>query len=239
MTDALFVDVYPGDGPKDWATYIAAGQPWHGAIFKATQGALYRYDAWLRAQREEFFAVAGERFGVDAFEGLYHYLDFAVDGAMQIDAFWRVCEATGGERAGTLWAMLDAERGGQHVELGKTRVEQVIGAAAERYEQLSGRKATLYGGELLRSIGAHGLYGCGRSAVALYAAGLHGPGESTAAFLARTGTDLEHLLLWQYAGDGVANLPGYPREAPGCGPVDISVLTWPGGLDGLRSSLAR
>ncbi len=39
-------------------------------------------------------------------------------------------------------------------------------------------------------------------------------------------------------GDGEAYLKGYPREAPGFGPSDISVLTLPGGLPALRRALS-
>lgn len=236
MTDALFVDVYPGDGAKDWAAFIAAGAPWHGAVFKLTQGLDYDYGAWASRQRARF--LASERYGVDLFDGFYHYLTLHQDGAAQAERFWKICRQIGGECRGTLWAMVDVERGGQRVQSpSRAQVEDTTRAFAARYEQLSGRTPTLYGGELLRSVGVRDRLGCGRSAVALYTDHLGARGETTEAFLARTGTDLEHLLLWQYAGDGVAHLPGYPHEAPGCGKVDVSVLTLPGGLEALRSSL--
>lgn len=236
MTDALFVDCYPGDGPKDWAAYIAAGPPWHGAIFKLTQGLDYDYSTWARRQRAPF--VASPRYGRDLFDGFYHYLTLHQDGGLQAERFWQHMQLVGGELAGTLWAMVDVERGGQRVvSPSRAVVEDTTRAFAERYHALSGRLPTLYGGELLRSVGVTDLLGCGRSAVALYADHLGALGESTESFLKRTGTDLDHLLLWQYAGDGVAHLPGYPSSAPGCGRVDISVLTWPVGIDALRSGL--
>lgn len=235
--DPLFVDVYPLDGPKNWSAFIAAGPPFHGAIFKLSQGLRYEYTAWVYKQRQSF--LASERYGHDLFDGLYHYLEVDTDGAKQAEWFWSLCRNVCGEKLGTLWAMVDVERGGQHGSLDKHRVEGCTRAFAERYEQLSGRKATLYGGELLRSIGVTDLLGCGRSAVALYGPELHGKGESTASFLKRTGTDLEHAMLWQYAaGEGPPTGPvGYPHEAPGCGRVDISVLVAPGGIAGLKSRL--
>lgn len=240
MTAALFVDVYPKDRRCDWQAFCAAGAPWHGAIFKASQGIRYSYLEWLTHNRNQLRDAAGERFGVDVFDGMYHYLELHVDGAKQADAFWRTCEASGGERIGTLPVAVDVELGGQAVRSPtRAQVEDCTRAFAARYEQLSGRQATLYGGALLREVGVSDRLGCGRSWVALYGAELHGRGESTAQFLARTGTDVEHLLLWQYTGaDEPSAAPrGYPTEAPGCGKVDISVLTLPGGLERLRATL--
>lgn len=232
------VDLYPGDRPVDWPTYCASGYPWSFAIFKLSQGTRYGYATWARAQRTAY-ADAANRTWRTWYESYYHYLDFAVDGATQVDTFWRLMDQIGGEGPATWPAMLDAERGGQSVELTKTRVEAVIGAAAARYQQLSGRTATLYGGELLRSIGATSRYGCGRSAVALYTSELHGKGETTAQFLARTGTDLEHLALWQYASTEGGTTPptGYPTSAPGhVGNIDISALVLPGGLAAMAAT---
>jgi len=227
--DELFVDVFPGDGPKDWPAFISAGPPWHGAVFKLSQGLDYEYSDWARRQRASF--LASPRYGSDLFDGLYHYLHLHQDGAAQAERFWRLTEKVGGERVGTLWGMVDVERAAQRIEPTRVVVEQCLGAFAARYQQLAGRTATLYGGELLRAVGARGRYGCGRSAIALYTPTL--PAE----LVRRTGTDLEHLCLWQYCGDGTAGLVGYPREAPGCGKVDISVLVLPGGLAALRSQL--
>jgi glycosyl hydrolase family 25 len=237
VTDALFVDCYQGDGRKDWRAFCAAGAPWHGAILKATQGDYYA-PGWYGLARRDFLSAAGDRYGVDLWDGAYHYLDLSIDGAAQAEYFVRAVSLNGGEKHGTLWGMVDVERGGQRIQApSRALVEDRVGSFARRYHEMAGRLPTLYGGELLRSLGVGGRMGCGRSAVALYGSALHGPHESTEQFLARTGTDLEHLLLWQYCGDGVASLPGYPTEAPGCGKIDISVLTLPGGLPALKSQL--
>ena len=237
VTAPLFVDVYPLDRPCDWKAFIAAGLPWAGAAFKLSQGLRYEYAEWAYKQRSAF--VSHARYGQTLFDGLYHYLDFGADGRKQAEWAWHLCKLTGGELPGTLPLMVDAERGGQRVELTKAVVEDTIGAFAERYHELSGRRATLYGGELLRSVGATSRMGCGLSAVALYSDHLGAPGEGTEHFLARTGTDLEHTLLWQYtAAEGKPTGPaGYPTEAPGCGKVDISALVLPGGLEELRSGI--
>lgn len=229
MTDPLFVDCYPLDGRKDWSAFIAAGPPWHGAVFKLTQGTRFEYAAWAAAQRAPF--LASSRYGVDLFDGFYHYLTLDEDGAAQAEWFWKQMLAIGGELPGTLWAMVDVERGGQRSIPTKARFDACVGAFCGRYKALSGREATLYGGELLRAMGEHSRMGAGRSAIALYNATL------PADVVARTGTDLDHLLFWQYDGDGEAYLPDYPKTAPGCGKIDISVLTLPGGLDAMRAAL--
>jgi hypothetical protein len=237
MTDPLLIDLYPRDHPVDWPAYIAAGAPWCGAILKLTEGLDYEYSGWAHAQRIRL--LASERYGHDLFDGFYHYLTLDQDGVTQAERFWLYLTKIGGERRGTLPAMVDVERGGQRGPA-PTRavVTDVTRAFCDRYRQFSGRLATVYGGELPRALGCKlDDMGGGRSAVALYASELHGKGESTAAFLARTGTDLEHTMLWQYtAAESAATGPaGYPRSAPGVGRVDINAVILPGGLPALRA----
>jgi len=241
VTDPLIIDVYPGDHRVDWAAFCAEGEPWVGAILKASQGIRYSYLEWLTHNRNQLRDAAGDRYGVTMFDGMYHYLDLSVSGIRQADYFWSVCEQAGGERAGTLPAMVDVERGGQTIKaMTQTQVEDCTRAFADRIHVLSGREPTLYGGELLRAVGVKDRLGCGRSAVALYASRLGTKGESTEAFLARTGTDLAHTMLWQYCGtDAAEDGPiGYPLRAPGCvDPVDINAVILPGGLEALRALL--
>lgn len=95
--------------------------------------------------------------------------------------------------------------------------------------------------ELLRSCGVTDRLGCARSAVALYGPRLD-VGAGTVDLLRRTGTDLDHLALWQYAAaDGpIATAPpGYPVTAPGVGRVDISAVTLPGRLEAPRALCRR
>lgn len=236
MVDSLIVDCYQPDGPKDWKTFIAAGEPWIGAVFKLTQGTYFEESTWAAIQRT--FFTQHERYGITLFDGFYHYLDLSQDGALQAEWFWKQMIRIGGERKGTLWGMVDVERGGQRVVPSAQRVFDITTAFANRYKELSGRLATLYGGELLRSLNIHGpgaainLLGCGRNSIALYGPTL--PEQVVKA----TGTDEAHLFTWQYDGDGEAYLHGYPSEAPGCGKIDISVLTIPGKLPGLVAALA-
>lgn len=233
MTDALAVDVFQGDGPKDWRAYCAAGAPWHIAIFKSSQGTYYRPPQYA-SERKAFLAAAGGRHGSTLFDGAYHYLDLSIDGAVQADYALAAVDRAGGEMLGTLWMMLDVERGGQRIQNpSRQLVEDRTRSFAQRWDQLTGRTPTLYGGELLRSVGVQDRLGCGRSAIAVY-----GP-RLSADVIKRTGTDLAHLMLWQYQGTEAQSGPtGYPRRAPGCGSViDISALVLPGGLETLRATL--
>jgi hypothetical protein len=230
------IDLYPGDGPKDLDAYVAAGAPWHFAIFKIAQGLDYQYATW--AERCRSHLVTSERYGVDLFDGFYHYLTFHQDGRAQCDWAMLHLSHIGGEMRGTMPLMVDVERGGQRIQSpSKAQVEDRVRSFAARYLELTGRTATLYGGELLRSVGVTDLLGCGRSAVALYSPRLGRANEGTEEFLHDTGTDLQHLMLWQYTSADAASTPpaGYPTEAPGCGRVDILALTLSGGLSALRS----
>jgi hypothetical protein len=239
MVTPLLIDLYPGDRHLDCVAFAVAGAPWSGVIAKCSQGTRYRYDSWLRDLVRRFREAAGDRYGVDLFDGHYAYLDLAAPGAPQIDLALEVITASGGAGTGTLPLMLDVERGGQqHAEsISRAQVEDVTREASARYHALTGRVATLYGGELLRSCGVTDRLGCARSAVALYWPQLD-IGAGTADLLRRTGTDLEHLMLWQYvAADGpiTAAPPGYPVTAPGIGRVDISAAVLPGGIEALRA----
>lgn len=233
MTDSLLIDVYQGDHVVDWPVFCAAGAPWIGAILKATQGTYYR-PPWYAETRRAFLEAAGARHGDALFDGAYHYLDLAIDGAAQADYFMRAVELAGGEKFGTLWAMVDVERGGQRIRNpSRALVEDRVTTFAARYHQLSGRLPTLYGGELLRAVGVTTRLGCGRSAIALYWRTL------PAAVVAQTGTDLAHLMLWQYQGTEAPSGPdGYPRKVPGCtGSVDIDALVLPGGVGAVKAGL--
>jgi hypothetical protein len=87
----------------------------------------------------------------------------------------------------------------------------------------------LYGGSWLADLGITTRMGCARLAIARYTPQL------PVHVYERIGWDRASLALWQYCGDGVGYLAGYPREAPGCGRVDISALVLPGGLAALRA----
>ena len=229
--DPLLVDCYELDGRKDWESLASAGVPWVGAVIKATQGLYYR-PQWFDQQIRALSTVCPSRNGSTWFFGAYHYLDIGMDGAEQADYFLGAFGRAGVSLTapGMLWPMVDVERGGQRVPLTKTRVEDVTGKFAARVLAVTGRTPTLYGGELLASLGITNHLGCGRLAIARYAATL--PHD----VVMRIGWGAP--WIWQFCGDGEAYLPGYPSVAPGCGKVDISVLTGAGGLEQLAADLA-
>lgn len=231
MTDPLIVDVYQGDGPKDWQALAAAGPPWHGAILKATQGTYYRDTAWFSPNWRSVRAAGADRYGVDWFRGAYHYLDVREPGAAQADQFLAAVDYAGGWGTGDLWPMVDVERAGQRETTTTQQVIDCTGAFVARVREVTGRDVMLYGGSYLAELGITSRMGCHRLAIARYTAHL------PAHVYQRIGWAREALALWQYAGDGTAYLSGYPREAPGCGKVDISAVVLPGGIEALRSDL--
>lgn len=228
--DPCFVDAYVGDGPKDWRALAAAGPPWHGAIIKATQGTYYDGGRWF-AENWSALEMVGRGRG-DWFRGAYHYLDVRVDGRVQADFFLNVVDRAGGLQPHDLWPMVDIERAGQRADINAWRVVEVASSFARRIAERTGRSPTLYGGSWLAELGITSRMGCGRLAVARYTPKL------PSYVYERIGWDRDHLMLWQFCGDGLALLPGYPTSAPGCGKVDISALVLPGGLEQLRGLLA-
>ena len=231
--DPLIVDAYQLDGAKDWKALAAAGLPWIGARLKATQGTYYSAPSWFPGQLAELAMVATERNGVDWFFGAYHYLDIALDGEAQADFFLRQLSPVFMAKwdvPGLLPAMVDVERGGQRAPtLTRSRVEDVTNTFAARVLAVTGRAPTLYGGELLASLGITSHMGCSRLSIARYAPTL--PHD----VVTRIGWDAPDE--WQFCGDGEAYLPGYPTTAPGCGKIDISVLTSPGGVAAFAAAL--
>jgi GH25 family lysozyme M1 (1,4-beta-N-acetylmuramidase) len=231
VIDPLIVDCYQGDGPKGWSALAGAGAPWHGAIVKATQGTYYRDTSWLAANWRGVRAAGGDRYGVDWFRGAYHYLDVRQDGRDQADAFLQAIDDAGGWGPGDLWPMVDVERAGQREVTSSQRVIDCVGAFAARIRQQLGREVLLYGGSWLADLAITSRMDCAWLAIARYT-----PTLPTHVY-ERIGWDREHLALWQYSGDGTSYLAGYPRTAPGCGPIDISALVLPGGIAALRAGL--
>lgn len=224
--DPLLVDCYSPDGPKDWAAFVAAGPPWHAASFKLTQGTYYTDATWVLAQRAHF--IASERYGVDLFDRMYAYLDLSLDGVVQCEYALAQEKIAGGALKGTLPLMLDVERGGQRQSsLSAARIVDTASAFARHYFEQTGRRCTLYAGELPRSFGITSHMECDRLAVARYTPTL--PHD----VVVQMGWDAPDE--WQYCGDGLGFLGGYPIAAPGCGKIDISVVTVSGGIAALKA----
>lgn len=232
---ALFVDLYPGDRAHDLVQLVAAGLPWAGAILKLGEGLRYEYTKWARAMRGPI--IESDRYGHDLFDGFYFYLRLEQDGKAQANQAWLLMDRVGREKIGTLPLLLDVERGTQTVT-NRALGEVCVRAFVARWTTLAGRAPILYGGELLESWGVQDRLGCAWNWLACYGAHLGGAAGS-AAFARARGTDLEHVVGWQYSGaDKHDPLPvGLPETAPGCGKVDLSVLVLPGGLEAMRTSL--
>lgn len=231
MTDPLIVDVYEGDGRKDWAALAAAGAPWCGVILKASQGTYYSGGTWFSGQWR-LVDLAGRAPGAprqphEWIRGAYHYLDLRQDPVTQADHFVSVLTRAGGIRQHDLLAV-DVERAGQREGLISRKVIDRVTAFADRIRGLTGKWTILYGGSYLYELGIQDRMGCRFLWTARYTETL------PAVSYTRIGWDLAHLAMWQYCGvDGhghaEAKLKGYPTTAPGCGAVDISAVVLPGG----------
>lgn len=235
MPSPLIVDVFAGDlnGRPNWPALAALGPPWHGAIIKATEGVAYNplWFAWnWRAVRD----AGGDRYGVDWFRGAYHFLKFNTDGTAQADYYLKAIDAAGGFAIGDFWPIVDVELGGETNTNQKATKQQIIDcttAFANRVEEKTGRKVMLYGNGAMRDRQISDRMGCSYLWCPRYTQTL--PSE----IYTRAGWDLASLVMWQYCGDGVGALIGYPMTAPNFGKVDVSVLVHDGGLAWLRSNL--
>lgn len=229
MTDPLIVDVYEGDGRKDWMALAAAGDPWRGVILKATQGTYYNGGTWLPGQWR-LIELAGRHCGrapVEWLRGAYHYLDVRQSPLLQADYFVTTLTRAGGIRVNDVLAV-DVERAGQRAEITGRKVVDCVTAFADRVRALTGKWMMLYGGSYLYELGIVDRMGCRFLWTARYAETL------PVQVYQRIGWDREHLAMWQYCGvDGAghaeAKLKGYPTTAPGCGAVDVSAVVIPGG----------
>jgi GH25 family lysozyme M1 (1,4-beta-N-acetylmuramidase) len=233
MTDSLIVDAYEGDGRKDWAALAAAGDPWRGAILKATQGTYYSGGTWFSGQWR-LVDLAGRHANRQAshwIRGAYHYLDLRQDAVAQADHFLAVLTRAGGARPFDVLAV-DVERAGQRENISGAQVVDRVSAFARRVKDRTGKWLLLYGGSYLAELGIVDRMGCKYLWTARYTETL------PAVTYTRIGWDLASLAMWQYAGVAgnghvEAKLKGYPTTAPGCGAIDISAVVLPGGTDAL------
>lgn len=230
----MFVDTYSGAPQPDWAKLVAAGPAWCGAIIKATEGTGFA-PAWFGRNWPVVRALAGDRYSVDWFRGAYHFLKFNADGAKQADFYLDMIDNAGGWDLGDFWPVVDVELGGESNSNQSASKQQIIDcttAFANRCKQRTGRAVMLYGNGAMRDKQINDRMGCDWLWCPRYTATL--PKE----IYERAGWTTDRLVAWQYAGDGVGALANYPRSAPGLGvDCDISVLTMPGGIVGLRGQL--
>lgn len=232
--DPLIVDRYAPDGPVDVDALVNAGAPWHGLCLKLCQGTYPDYSSAEWAAQLLARARRSARWNRDFFGRLYVYLNFSEPGIAQADyALDLIAKHAGLDGAGMLPLMVDVERGGQRpAMLTRQHVEDVTGEFGQHYFAATGRRCTLYTGELARALGITSHMECDRLAVAAY--GAHLPPTHY------TSIGWDWPDEWQYCGTEPVPaqwvLAGYPVRAPGCsGLSDISVVTAKSGLSGLSA----
>ncbi len=230
--DPLIVDVYEGDFERrkmDWGELARAGAPWSGVILKATQGTYYDGGAWFVSQWPRVRAAGLANRRDPWVRGAYHYLDTRINGEKQADYFIATLKRAGGVEPSDL-IMVDVERANQRGGVSGLEVRDCVYLFATQIAARLGKPCILYGNSWIYELGITSRMGCKHLAVARYTATL------PATVYRRIGWD--YPALWQYCGvDGsghaISELPGYPSEAPGCGPVDISAVVIPGGVEAL------
>lgn len=234
--DPLYIDSYIEDSPVDWQAYCAAGLPWFAADFKATEGLQYSYQNWLTDQISAASKAAGSRLGVNFFYGSYHYLHAAQDGSAQADFHIKIAKAAGGFGKGWWFPMVDVESAGNS-GVSAQQVIDCTSAYATRVHQVTGMKVRLYGESLMADLGITSQMECDYLEPARY------DFELPSSVITNIGWTEDKLFGWQYRGDNytatLKNSAGqpYPNQGPGTSLIDISVLTFPGGLQALSQAL--
>jgi len=235
----LLVDIYwkdVGALPK-WPT-LAADPRFCGAIIKSTQGTSYPGESWFVKNWQRLRVGGGDRYGIDWFRGAYHYLVFNQDGGRQADYYLKVVEKAGGWDNGCILPVVDVEQGspgGPNYDAKAAKVITTTEAFVDRVKKVTGQEVMLYGRGIMRDLGIKSKMGCSTVWNPSY--------TKTMRRMDEQGWPLKDITLWQYCGDGEANvketLGGYelPSQAPGLGKVDISVYIGGGGLVGLRRRL--
>lgn len=232
--DAMFVDVYADDAPANWDAFGAVGPPWSGAILKATQGLTYSSGPWLT---KNWAALRAAQSRSRLIIGSYHYAALTESGAAQAMFYLRQMTAAGGFKIGDLWPIVDVESA-DNAGVSAAQTEDCISEFAATILSATGRRTMMYGGSLPYDLGITSRMGCSFLWLPRYTATL------PAVVYERIGWSLDALFGWQIKGAGVQVLlrtPGgelYPNVAPGCGDVDLTVLTFPGGLPALVETLA-
>lgn len=219
----LAVDLYRqelgGKPPMD----KIVGTPWLSAVLiKCTQGTSYPTQ-WFRTQWPLIRTLAAERYGVSFFRGAYQYLVFGKSGKAQAEYYLKTVESAGGWGAGDIVPIVDVENGKDPAQT-KATAQQVIDVTTEYAEtilRLHGRVPMLYGGSAIRDRHITVPMGCQKLWCARYTAQLPSKTYTT------MGWALPDVWGWQYGGTGPAQraqLVGYPKDIPGVGQLDISVM---------------
>ena len=216
MTDPLVVDLYSGDvgGRPSWSTLAAAGEPWCGAIIKATQDTYT--SGWFVDNWQPLLAAGHERYASTWWRGAYHYLNVGGNPVAQACAYLAAVDAAGGWGAGDLWPIVDVERAG-NTGASKQQTIDTVSEWSDAIVRRVARRPMLYGGSFLRDLGITDHMGCQLLWFPRWSATL--PESAYGAI----GWTRAELWGWQYCGDGTASLPGYPATSP-IGKVDITAM---------------
>lgn len=253
MLDPLIVDIYEDDlnGKPDIAKLVAAGPPWHGLALKASEGMYYPSNSPVGHRSPEWFKtcwkatrdLAHDRYGKDWFRIAYHYAIISQDPVAQANRFLHIVDEAGGWDVGDFLPMVDVEATGNPVNATKGQTIDWVSRFAERITTVHGRAPMLYGSTYMTERGITSTMGCQALLLPAWTERLP-PWRYQ-----RIGWDLVKqpstkptLWGWQYCGDGVAALKGYPRVCP-MGVTDISAVLVAGGgqaaLDWTRSRCWR
>lgn len=214
MIDPLIVDAYVNDDVDEssWQTLANAGEPWDGAILKASEGSSswgWFVDNWRalhKVTRTNWFA------------GAYHYWRASSSSSSQAELFLSMIDAGGGWHETDLWPVVDVESAG-NAGVSKQQVIDGISGWSSWVLARTGRRPMLYGGSLLRDLGITDHMGCGLLWTARYAATLP---PSTYESI---GWSRDRLWGWQYRGTSPqSSFPaGYPATTP-IGALDTSIM---------------
>lgn len=236
--DPLIVDAYAGDfgGHPNIGALIAAGPPWHGIIFKATEGTYYPYTT---AQRDWFCAnwlpariLAMERYGAPVgatrmapgaigepiapwFRGAYHYMRIDQDPIRQADLFLKLVELAGGWGPGDLWPMVDVESAENPAKPSTQQIVDAVSLWASKITSAIGRTPMLYGNVYLAEHGVTSHMNCGTLTVARYKPDLPSNIYQRIGWQLAKPAAMPTLWGWQYSGDPEGgSLVGYPTKTP-------------------------
>lgn len=206
----LFVDTYHGAWPKasidDWRA-VGTTANLYGAIIKASNGTADPGAGWFPRNWKMSLEAMRERYGGGTwFRGAYHFLR-PDDGAAQADKYLSQIEAGGGWGPSDMVPIVDVERGSnKNSAQWRASAQQWIdtcSAFAERVVLGTGQGVMLYGRGLMRDLGITHKMGCDRVWNPAWTAKMERHGLEA--------WTLDNIVMWQYSGDGVSKLVGYPN----------------------------
>jgi lysozyme len=216
----LIVDQYSGDSGMNppWATLVNRPE-FYGAIIKAWEGPRFNDGGWFAHNWPAVKDAGGSRYGTSWFRGAYLFLKFNTSGADQAAAYLKAIDDAGGWDSGDIMPIVDVELGGPANSNRQASKQQVIDCVSECARALKSEldcRVMLYGRGAMRDLRIVDKMGCDV---------VWNPSYTQR--MVRNGLDafeLEEIVLWQYCGDNVGYLAGYPTKVSGFNKIDISVF---------------